>query len=454
MSIWFAAPASALTINFPSVPSTGTRGSDYTFTAKISITDDELLPIQGVDLEIYNTADSSYTLTCSDLPLSSTSKSYTPSGGGTVTVSASTTKWEYQYGYGYALWQGEGYYFNYTYGYGYSGATASITYSITWTSPTSWPTGSANKAKLTITANSNTFTKTSDGFTLSPPAAGAGGGAAGGAPSGTTYVYDATNSAGEFTRTVTAKSDDRNVELTINKGTIGKTRTGSPLTKITITEDPDPPAPPADAEIIGLAYDLGPDGATFEPPIDLTFEYDPDDLPAGVEEKNLKLAYWDGSDWVILECTVDTAANTITAEVSHFTEFTVMALTSPAAFTVDDLAIAPDEVDIDQKVAISATVTNTGDLSGSYTVTLKVDGAVVDTKTVSLDGGASQKVTFTTAQDAAGTYSVDVDGLTGTFTVKAPLLPEPFNWWLIGGVIAAVVVASVVVVMVVRRRRA
>lgn len=56
----------------------------------------------------------------------------------------------------------------------------------------------------------------------------------------------------------------------------------------------------------------------------------------------------------------------------------------------------------------------------------------------------------------AGTYSVDVDGLTGSFTVKekpvVPVVPKPVNWPLIGGIIAAVVIAGLVVFFLVRRR--
>ena len=79
---------------------------------------------------------------------------------------------------------------------------------------------------------------------------------------------------------------------------------------------------------------------------------------------------------------------------------------------------------------------------------------VVATKDVTLDGGASQMVTFTTSKDVAGTYKVKADGLSGTFTVKAPPVPvppKPINWWLIGGIIAGVIVIGTVVFLVVRR---
>ena len=183
----------------------------------------------------------------------------------------------------------------------------------------------------------------------------------------------------------------------------------------------------------------------------------------------------DPPQWVNLDCTVDEETNTITASVSHFTAFTVVAYTEPAAFTTTYLVILPTEVDIGEPVTIRVLATNTGDLSGSYQVVLRIDKVAVDTQDVTLDGGASQKLTFTTSKDVAGTYTVNVNGLTGTFTVTAPPAPpvvEPAppvaptppvapvvpptadNWWLIGGIIAAVIIISLVAILVIRRRMA
>ena len=85
----------------------------------------------------------------------------------------------------------------------------------------------------------------------------------------------------------------------------------------------EPAAAPTERVIVS-AYDFGPDGATFAPAITLTITYDPETLAAGVSEEELYLAYWDGSQWVALESTIDTTANTVTAEVSHFTQFALI----------------------------------------------------------------------------------------------------------------------------------
>jgi len=246
---------------------------------------------------------------------------------------------------------------------------------------------------------------------------------------GTSDVSDFVSTDGAFTEAVVTESADALCKLSIDEGTKGLTRRGAPLTEITMTEMEEPPSSPEDSNVIGLVYDLGPDKATFDPPIILTFTYDESLIPEGVVEENLVIAIWDEetSEWVNLDCAVDPETNAISAEISHFTSFTVLAYTRPAAFVASDLSITPIEVDIGDGVTISALVANTGDLAGTYEVILKINNVVIDTKGVTLDGGASQTVTFTTSRDIAGSYTVNVDALSGTFVVKPPPAPAAFT---------------------------
>ncbi|MCL0046603.1 hypothetical protein M1N18_01320, partial [Dehalococcoidales bacterium] len=133
-------------------------------------------------------------------------------------------------------------------------------------------------------------------------------------PPGVTDVTGFITPDGVFTETVTAKSEDGLVQLRIDEGTIGLID-GEPLPEISILEMEVPPDPPVDSAVIGLVYDFGPDGATFEPPVTLTFTYDPALIPEGVAEENLVIAMWDAGEWVNLVSVVDPVANTITAKV-------------------------------------------------------------------------------------------------------------------------------------------
>ena len=191
-----------------------------------------------------------------------------------------------------------------------------------------------------------------------------------------------------------------------------------------------PPASSANTSIIGLVYDISPDGATFTPSITLTFTYDPAQVPAGVDQKKLVLATWDSvtSKWIeFKDCIVNTTAHTISVEITHCTPFTIIAHTRPAAIVVSDLTISPTEVNAGEVVTIGVQVANNGDLASSSNLTLKVNNVSVATKDISVASGATQTVEFTVTEDAGGTYNVDINGLTGTFTVKPPPTPATFT---------------------------
>ena len=196
VSVFFAAPTKALDVTFPSLPTSGTLGSTYSFQVKVDIADTELLPMQTVNLYIYKPdARATYEATCANLPLDTTVTPYTSitatgtSGTcGTVSITASASNWFYSYGYGYAVWEGTSHYFGY--GYGYGTGTASITYNVDWTSPLDWPAADY-RVEVKLTANGQTFTRTSTEFILSSSGV-AGRVAMEGRPQGPAWVISAT----------------------------------------------------------------------------------------------------------------------------------------------------------------------------------------------------------------------------------------------------------------------
>lgn len=64
---------------------------------------------------------------------------------------------------------------------------------------------------------------------------------------------------------------------------------------------------------------------TFAQPFTITIHYDDADV-AGVDEASLKLYFWDANagEWVEIPTSVDTAANTLTANVDHLTTFALL----------------------------------------------------------------------------------------------------------------------------------
>lgn len=71
---------------------------------------------------------------------------------------------------------------------------------------------------------------------------------------------------------------------------------------------------------------------------------------------------------------------------------------------------------------------NTGGEPGSYTVTLKINGVKETDARATIPAGGSQTISFSVAREQAGSYRVDVDGLSGSFAVAAPSAKPPVNW--------------------------
>jgi len=230
---------------------------------------------------------------------------------------------------------------------------------------------------------------------------------------------------GALQETIERISDDKMLILIIPEGTIALDKDNEPLKLLEITVEESPPPPPEGANIIGLVYNFEPSGATFTPSMTINFYYAGSMIPEGVAEEELILAYYneETGEWVNLYSVVNPWANSITIEINHLTTFAILGYPHPAAFAASDLSITPDEVNPGEEVTISFTVTNTGGITGSYEIPLKIAGAVEATQEVTLAGNASKEITFTTIKDTAGTYTVTANGLSDTFTVKA--IPKP-----------------------------
>ena len=87
---------------------------------------------------------------------------------------------------------------------------------------------------------------------------------------------------------------------------------------------PSNPAP--GGQIIGLVYDLLPQGANFHPPIQLAIKYDPAALPKDAAAGNLSLAYYDaGRGWLKLASTVDAGNHIVkTKNIQQFTKYSIL----------------------------------------------------------------------------------------------------------------------------------
>ena len=98
---------------------------------------------------------------------------------------------------------------------------------------------------------------------------------------------------------------------------------GALTTDVEITVQPVDDSELPDGVLPGTAVDLGPDGQEFEEPVTLTIEYDDTGLSAEEEELlSIHLLQDDGT-LLRVETTVDTDANVATAQLTHFSTYSV-----------------------------------------------------------------------------------------------------------------------------------
>jgi hypothetical protein len=129
------------------------------------------------------------------------------------------------------------------------------------------------------------------------------------------------------------QSADGKLTLDIRKGTRLWSPANSVLTTFSAVPLTSPPAAPA-GNCIVLAYSLSPQGATFVPGLTLTLSYDPGQLPDGVSESELRLAYWDGAQWQFLESTLDLTGKTASATISHCSSYALIGKINTPAVAV------------------------------------------------------------------------------------------------------------------------
>ncbi len=161
---------------------------------------------------------------------------------------------------------------------------------------------------------------------------------------------------------------DGRLTLNIPAGTYVWNSAGAAQSFFSASIMTEPPQVPVQQALL-LAYELGPNGVTFNPPITLTFTYTDGQIPFTSDEGRLAIAWWNGTEWVYLETTMDRATNTVSAKVSHFTGFALLALPAPQS---------------PPQLLISTPATNTTFEAGGVTLSIIVNNL----KLVAADGAA------------------------------------------------------------------
>ncbi|MFC2008833.1 CARDB domain-containing protein [Chloroflexota bacterium] len=261
----------------------------------------------------------------------------------------------------------------------------------------------------------------------------------------TTPFYNHKYLTANFTRSGSGDEDEEEdgdgvevgASVEIDDDTVAVDADGDPFSEIEV----DVKAPhdaPSDSLLIGNVYDLGPDGAEFDPPVPLTISYERGLLPDGVAARELVVAWLDegSGEWVALESTVDEDARVVVAEVSHFSEFCLMApkpeeyvapLTAPG-FSFSGLEIVTADAQVGQPIDVSVTASYNGEQpTASSQVQLLVNGQVADTAEVSLASGESTTVGLSAVAETDGTHAIEVNGLQATIDVWPATAPTALS---------------------------
>ncbi len=186
------------------------------------------------------------------------------------------------------------------------------------------------------------------------------------------------------------QTKDGKTTLNIANSTKLLSKMGSALSTLTIDVGVSPPATPAGNSLLA-DFDLGPEGSNFNPPLTLTLKYDTGTLPAGASENDLYLANWDGENWANLNSQVDTTDKTVSARISHFSQYALLIkVPPPSQFALSDLKVIPAEVSPNNSLTIQMTVSNTSVMPGQYNVNLKINNLDEDKQQVSLNARPKQ----------------------------------------------------------------
>lgn len=152
---------------------------------------------------------------------------------------------------------------------------------------------------------------------------------------------------GEVNESVTVRTGDGVGSLTVGAGTRARDANGNPLGEVTIERAGAADLPPnPSGTAIGFALNCGPAGATFDPPVTLTYTLSEEEWEKIGHLATLSVMWYNPGtgEWQEVPATVDPATRTVTAQISHFSLFALAwAAAPPGEATVGPTSATPGE---------------------------------------------------------------------------------------------------------------
>ncbi|WP_224448758.1 PGF-pre-PGF domain-containing protein [Haloprofundus salilacus] len=153
--------------------------------------------------------------------------------------------------------------------------------------------------------------------------------------------------------------------------------------------------------------------------VKFNFRLDSSELPDGISPDDVRLLRFHNGEWQTLE-TTHRGGDNYRAKSPGFTVYAI-GYEEPGqpAFALSNPSLADSTVTVGQTTDVSASVENTGDATGTYTVELTANGEVIQTQDVTVPAGESKDVSFSVAFDEAGEYDLGINGESlGLLTVQ------------------------------------
>jgi hypothetical protein len=164
----------------------------------------------------------------------------------------------------------------------------------------------------------------------------------------------------------------------------------------------------------------------------------------GVTEQTKTVALNAGASTSVSFTVSKSAVGSYSATVESQSGTFAVTQANPAAFTVSNLQISKTTATAGESLTVTVTVANTGGASGTYTLSVKLDGAEKYSEAITLEAGKSTTKTYTVSSTVVGAHTVAVDGSSVQFTVAAAPPPATdYTWYIVGGVLVIVVAVAV-----------
>ena len=245
------------------------------------------------------------------------------------------------------------------------------------------------------------------------------------------------DTTGRVITTTQATDPDGKIILNLYSGSTILTSEGEVPRRLVIT--PVQVNLPATGTIVDRIYqiqayldddDKNPRPFTISPSGTLTLTYQESALPANT--LLLSLAYYDTRyNWTRLSATAVMLQGELSLNLREAMIFALLAERGTPTifapfFRVSNLVVQPAKVAAGEKIIASIITTNIGSIAGTYKLELKLDGAVIDNVSVSLEPGESRIVSFNFVVKDTGIHQVEIAGLKDKVTVT-----ETSNLWRI-----------------------